>query len=290
MRRSLSLLLFVLVSTVCFAQTYTVILKNGKVMKGTFVSETGDAIAFKDEKGFQYSLKKSTLDLEKMEEANRPAEPPAPAVEAPQEETPAPPPQDPVQSKKPARVFTTADVERYKSQQNGMQNAAPAHVVPPASAPVAPAAPEPAVPVNPLQAPEEYLSGLRSSIDLLKQAKDNIQGVAESMMTAFEVASSTGANGQIALQTYLKSDDAQAKLAAFNEVLLKLNAQSSALSQPPGGMEKGHDAFETAYKSLQDMNDLIKTPKITASTAYFKGRVSELSDRISSALETLQAL
>jgi hypothetical protein len=63
------------------AESYTVILKNGKVLKGKLLSETDELLVFKDEVGLQYSLKKSLVDLEKTKQANVPLTPPVPAPE-----------------------------------------------------------------------------------------------------------------------------------------------------------------------------------------------------------------
>ena len=71
MRAILYVVLFVLFTAVVYsAEPYTVILKNGKMMKGQLLSENDELIVFKDEQGLQYSLKKSLLDLEKMKETN----------------------------------------------------------------------------------------------------------------------------------------------------------------------------------------------------------------------------
>ena len=67
------------------AESYTVILKNGKVLKGKLLSETEDVLVFKDEQGLQYSLKKSVIDLQKTNEANEPPPEPDKEVPAPEE-------------------------------------------------------------------------------------------------------------------------------------------------------------------------------------------------------------
>src|SRR5215471_5457602 len=65
------------------AESYTVILKNGKILKGTLLSENDSIIVFKDDQGLQFSLKKSLLDLDKTREANEPPpEPPAASNQA----------------------------------------------------------------------------------------------------------------------------------------------------------------------------------------------------------------
>jgi hypothetical protein len=100
------LLVLVFVASCLPAVAYTVVLKNGKTIKGTLISETDEKIIFKDEQGLQYSLKKTSLDLAKMAEANAP--PPTPAPAAPAE------PSAPEDSKKSPKVYTTSDLETLR--------------------------------------------------------------------------------------------------------------------------------------------------------------------------------
>src|SRR5262249_39688272 len=90
------------------AGAYTVIFKNGKTLTGTVISENDQMIQFKDDAGIQYSLKKSSLDLDKMQSANAPKAETPPPVEAPSttKETP----------KKKARVYTKEDVDSLRSK------------------------------------------------------------------------------------------------------------------------------------------------------------------------------
>ena len=84
------------------------VFKSGKTLEGTLISETASTILIKDASGFQLSLKKNVLNLERMSELN--------AAQA----TPAVPPASPVPGAPPAKktpsvakgqkVFTNADV------------------------------------------------------------------------------------------------------------------------------------------------------------------------------------
>src|SRR4026208_2452798 len=108
MLKRLLVLLFIFSLGAAVASAYTVVLKNGKTMTGTLISETEQSILFKDDAGVQYSLKKANLDLEKMSAANTPPpEEAAPAMEAPAVvETP----------KKKAKVYTKEDVDSLRSK------------------------------------------------------------------------------------------------------------------------------------------------------------------------------
>ncbi|HJZ12215.1 MAG TPA: hypothetical protein VJ521_08695, partial [Acidobacteriota bacterium] len=98
-------MLFLISAVLLAAQQYTVVLKNGKIMTGTLISESADGIVFKDADGVQFSLKKSGLDLEKMQEANA-IQPPTTSMQ--EEELKAP--------KKKGRVYTKEDLEELKTK------------------------------------------------------------------------------------------------------------------------------------------------------------------------------
>jgi hypothetical protein len=57
-------------SAACIAYGYTVILKNGKQIEGSFVEEDDSKILIKDKDGIILTFRKSTLDLDAMEELN----------------------------------------------------------------------------------------------------------------------------------------------------------------------------------------------------------------------------
>ena len=114
-----------------FLLSYDLVLKNGKVIKGTLVSETADIIILKDSSGTQINFKTSALDLDKTKIANTSA-PPAEAVktiETPtttqsqtESRTAAP------QKKKPARVMTEKDIQRLRDKYDlgeGLYNGRP---------------------------------------------------------------------------------------------------------------------------------------------------------------------
>src|SRR3990172_7813878 len=99
-------LLFLAFAFLNQTDAYTVVLKSGKVINGTLISESADAIVFKDDSGIQYSLKKSSLDLGKMEQANAPKTEPA---------QPEPTPEKPAEKKK-AKVYTKEDVDALRAK------------------------------------------------------------------------------------------------------------------------------------------------------------------------------
>jgi|GEM_PF-6791460 len=104
--------LFLLLADLSFS--YQLILKNGKSIQGTFVSEDTEKITVKDSDGTLLNFKKSSVDLDKTAEANKPAKEPAqPAVEEPKNVTPEPTVEKP---KKPARKYTDNDLYRLRGE------------------------------------------------------------------------------------------------------------------------------------------------------------------------------
>jgi len=53
-----------------YASAFTIIFKSGKRMEGTLLWDDGETLRFKDRNGILYSLKRSTLDVTAMREAN----------------------------------------------------------------------------------------------------------------------------------------------------------------------------------------------------------------------------
>src|SRR5258705_3303000 len=92
---------FALLFLANLAFAYQVILKNGKTVEGTFVTEDSEKISVKDKDGVLLNFKKNLTDLEKTAEANKPVEEPPKQekVEPQKESTPTPP----AKPKKPAR-------------------------------------------------------------------------------------------------------------------------------------------------------------------------------------------
>lgn len=163
MRAILSIVLVLLLTSPLFSEeTYMVILKNGKSMKGHLVSENSDSIIFKDAQGLQYSLKKSVLDLEKMKQANTPPEP-----------QPPPPPQE-IQTQ-PTEEIQTTPVDTPK-----------------------PVEPTPVVSAD----ENPYAKSLHEATSKLETAFTTVKSLLDGMMTAWEVNASTGRDPATALQEF----------------------------------------------------------------------------------------
>jgi hypothetical protein len=105
-------LLLLLFPAFSFAQ-YKVVLKSGKVIEGRFLHED-QLNVYIESGGINMNFKKDKLDLEKMKELNAKQE--APAAEAhPQSATPVKSSSAATaKSKKPARVYTSEDLQNMK--------------------------------------------------------------------------------------------------------------------------------------------------------------------------------
>ena len=55
------------------SQAYDVVLKNGKVVKGTVVSEDASLVVLQDADGLRINIKKTNIDVEKTQATNPPA-------------------------------------------------------------------------------------------------------------------------------------------------------------------------------------------------------------------------
>jgi hypothetical protein len=203
MRAILSIVLCLLIACVLFAEeSYTVILKNGKVMKGHLISENEDMILFKDEKGLQYSLKKAVLDLQKMNIANQP---PAP---------PSPPEPEEVQTSPIIETTQTAPIETPPEKE---------------SAAIAPTDEDP------------HARPIHVAVSQLETTFHNVKSLLDGMMTAWEVNASTGRDPAAALQEF-QITKAQTITASADSQLQKLDKLQESLSADASVLENFNSA------------------------------------------------
>ena len=95
------------------AFSYELILKNGKTVQGTLVSEDAEKISIKGKDGVILNFKKSIVDVQKTADANRPVPEPVAAPVDPEKPAKAETASKP---KKPARVYEQSDVYRLRSE------------------------------------------------------------------------------------------------------------------------------------------------------------------------------
>ena len=103
----------------CFAaasQAYDVVLKNGKVVKGTLVSEDDSLVVLQDADGLRINIKQSNIDVEKTQATNPPAKTVISSqTEKSEQAAPAKAKEKQVQ-RKPAKKLTEADLEKLREK------------------------------------------------------------------------------------------------------------------------------------------------------------------------------
>jgi hypothetical protein len=104
----------ILLAFISTAYAYDVVLKNGKSIHGTKVSEDENQIVVQDASGVRINVKKTNVDTAKTEAANQQS---APAPTAASTSTPAKPTatQKP-EPKKPARKITKEDLDKLREK------------------------------------------------------------------------------------------------------------------------------------------------------------------------------
>ncbi len=262
MRVLLNLALFALLTTVVFsAEPYTVILKNGKMMKGQLLSENDDVIVFKDEKGLQYSLKKSLLDLEKMKKANEPP----PTEPAPSE----------TQSEQTAEE---PEPETESTSEPGIQSTSQRETTPP----VVP------VPVNSPEESSSYSTKLHEAAVKLETAFQDAKSLLDGMMTAWEVNASTGRDPASALQEF-KATKGTAITVSVNAQLQMLQKLRERLNDPPVQYSSAFELFTAAIQELNQYYDAVRQYEGKPALRVFRSRLSTAEQSIQKKIGELKA-
>jgi hypothetical protein len=266
---------FMLCVAVATCSAYTVVMKNGKTMTGTLISETDQVMVFKDDSGIQYSLKKSTLDLEKMVQANMPREEPAHA-ESPQMTTPtAPVATKPEASKKKARVYTKDDVEALRSKYPELSIGQPIE--------------NPEDFDNGVLKPEAYgrriQQGATAIVDNLETLKELRDGVA----TAWEFAASNGKDPSEAVNALLKGEKGSSIMKGVSDELGSLGRVQESMTSPPENVKSNYDLYVQALTGLSDFQRGLREWNTFNDAKLFRSRMSDLEGQIRSAVNRIQA-
>jgi hypothetical protein len=108
------LCLLVLLFFAASIQAHEVVLRNGKVVKGTVVSEDDSMIVIQDADGLRINIKKANVDAEKTKAANPPAAKPVDPVEPAKPVSAAPKAKQEV--RKPAKKLTEEDLKKLREK------------------------------------------------------------------------------------------------------------------------------------------------------------------------------
>jgi hypothetical protein len=251
MRAILSIVLILLLTTLLFSdEIYTVILKNGKVMKGHLVSENGEMIVFKDAQGLQYSLKKSALDLEKMKGANTP---PAPVPE-------------PVE----VQVEETTESTVQPTQTNPLEEPQ-----------------EPPAIQNVSSDENPYAKSFHHAVSHLETTFQNVKSLLEGMMTAWEVNASTGRDPATALQEFKATKAATFTVLADSQIQ-KLDQLQEDLGNPTSQYVSALQTFNNAVSELHQYYDAIRQYDGKPSPRVFHSRLTTKEQSIQKKIEELK--
>lgn len=266
MKKIIPILLLVLFVGAASTGAYTIILKNGKTMTGTLVSETDKVILFKDIDGVQYSLKKENLDLVKMSEANAPI--PEPAVEA----SPAPVEQPVV--KKKSRVYTKEDVDSLREKYPELSIG------------------------EPIENPEDFEGGVLKSEaygrrlhDAATRVNESLSGLAklrDAAATAWEVAASTGKDPAEAVNAALSTEEATLILKDASDDLSTMGRWQESMEGAPDQYKEGYDLFVQTMTDLSDFQRAVREWNTFENVNLFRSRLTELESRLNMNTQRLQ--
>ncbi|MCI0444674.1 hypothetical protein L0152_15890 [bacterium] len=263
MRAILSTVLCLVIASLAFSEeTYTVILKNGKMMKGYLLSENAEMIVFKDDKGLQYSLKKTVLDLEKMKEANVP---PAPPVPEPVEVEPE------VQTQPSPETSETAPTEA------------------PETAPVETPTPQAQQPITTPVDENPYAKSLHETTAKLETAFETAKSLLDGMMTAWEVNASTGRDPAAALQEF-RATKAATITALADSQLQTVDKLQENLGNPPSQYVSALQTLNNAISELHQYYDAIRQYDGKPSLRVFHSRLTTKEQSLTKKIENLKAI
>lgn len=250
-----------------FSESYTVIFKTGKVLQGTLIAETDDSVVFKDDKGIQYSLKKKSLDVEKMKEANAPVvatEPADPSIPAP---SPAP-------SKKASKVYTSKDIEALRDKYGD----------------IVAGTEDGGAPMVGTVTRENYHKYLQDAGAHMAAVITQLNSLVDGMTTAWEVASSTGRDPSASVRDYLAGKAATEILAGVSSEMSTLESFGDALANPPKEFAPVLESFSSGLQRLQEGYNLIRQYDNKQNMTVFRSRITGIFSEIRPRISTLQSV
>ena len=265
MQKTIPFLLLVFCFCLTGADAYTIVLKNGKMMTGTLVSETDQVILFKDDSGVQYSLKKTNLDLGKMTEANAPKEVPPPV---------APPPAAP-ETKKKGRVYTKDDVDTLRTKYPELSIGEPIE--------------NPEEFERGVLKPEAYSRRIQESAGRITRNLPGLAKLRDATATAWEVAASTGKAPQEAVTAALSTEESALVLKQVSDDLLSMARWQETMENGPDQFKEGYDLFVQAMADLSDYQRGVREWNTFENVNIFRSRMAELESRINQNATRLEA-
>ena len=264
-RHILFAVLFVTFLSSYSVEAFTVVLKNGKVMTGTLISETAEGIVFKDDKGVQFSLKKSSLDLGKMQEANA-MKAPEPTME-----------EGDITPKKKGKVYTKEDLEALKAKYGDLTTSE-----------------RPIIQVEDYEAgvlkPEAYHRYLTESGSQISQALESLTTLANGVATAWEIADSTGKDANEAIRNYMSDQSTSSLAGTSNTQVAGLEELRDKLSGGPQEYGGAYDTLAKAIETIKNFQRLVQDRSSVDNSSLYRSRLQEMSSEVSNAIAKLENL
>jgi hypothetical protein len=255
------------------SEAYTVIFKTGKVLQGTLISENEESIVFRDDHGIQYSLKKKSLDWDKMTETN--SGPPPTFVNIPPTSEKETPPLPPENTKKPSRVYTMKDIETLREKFSGVGTDSP----------------KADVPIVGTVTPEDYLSYLKDASARMGTAVTQLNSLLDGLATAWEVASSTGKDPSISIKEYKSGKAAGEILKTVNNLMSTLDSYKESLGEnPPKEYEAAFQSFTQSLDMLDEALNMIQQYDSKQNMTTFRNRITDMFNEIRPKIATLQTM
>ena len=274
MLKRIPFVFFMLCIAVATCSAYTVVMKNGKMMTGTLISETDQVMVFKDDSGVQYSLKKSNLDLDKTARANAPkAEaPPAPSAESPASPAPAP---APAPGKKKARVYTKEDVDTLRSKYPELSLGEPVE--------------NPEDFDNGVLKPEAYGKRIQQGATAVANNLETLKELRDGIATAWEVAASTGKNPADAVNAVLTGEKGVSIMKGVSDELNTLGRTQETMTNPPEDVKSNYDLYVQALTGLSDFQRSLREWNSSSDANQFRSRLADIESKINTAVTRIQA-
>lgn len=268
MQRLILPVLLFLLCMLSFSESYTVIFKTGKVLQGTLIAETEDSVVFKDDKGIRYSLKKKSLDVEKMKEVNA-----APSVVPSEPAEPTDPASTPAPSKKASKVYTSKDIAALRDKYGD----------------IAPTSDDGGAPMVGTVTRENYHKYLQDAGAHMAAVITQLNSLLDGMVTAWEVASSTGRDPSVSVRDYLAGKAAIEILSGVSSEMSTLESFGDALANPPKEFAPVLENFSTGLQRLQEGFNLMRQYDTKQNVTVFRSRIAGIFNEIRPHISTLQS-
>jgi hypothetical protein len=258
MAKQLLVLGFILILAAS-AESSTIILKNGKTLTGTVLSETDSIVVFKDDHGLQLSLKKSLIDVDKTKQANEPS---ASSPVVPVSQEPAAP------EKKDVKVYGQNDLDGLREKYGDLS---PGQVT-----------------IDGEMSPDSYYKTLQAGLSEANDILGTFKSLALDVTATWEAAISTGKSGHQQLSDYMTTGAGFGTLSEATNRVNALKKVKEQLTKAPKGYESVPQNFAILVDSLTNVVNLFQTYNSITDGVYFRTNLDRMNLGVTRALAPLE--